>query len=100
MIDFGTMNVSVMRAVSMYYRGECTGAELAAVLNRHGKETDMIRKVKGELVATCTDCGEEHPGGCQDDFAAFVQEIRDAGWRIGKDGDEWWHRCPACAEGA
>lgn len=56
----------------------------------------MIRREKGELIAECDECGAEHPGGTQDDFRAFVQELKDEGWRIGKDGDVWTHTCPDC----
>jgi hypothetical protein len=58
----------------------------------------MIRRVRGELVAECDDCGAEYAGGVQDDFRAFVDEIKDAGWQIYKDGDDWCHRCPECQQ--
>ncbi len=58
----------------------------------------MIRKEDGELVAECNICGDEFPGGVQNDFHAFVQELKDAGWKIKKDGDEWRHTCPECSE--
>ncbi len=56
----------------------------------------MIRKEKGELIAECSECGEDFPGGVQDDFRAFVEELKAAGWKIKKDGDEWLHICPEC----
>lgn len=58
----------------------------------------MIRKHKGELIAECNECGAEYAGGCQDDFAAFVQELKDEDWQIAKEDDEWVHRCPSCSE--
>ncbi len=58
-----------------------------------------ITKHDGELIATCDDCGDEHAGGCQDDFRKFVQELQELGWKISKDEDgQWTHTCPACNE--
>lgn len=56
----------------------------------------MIRKEKGELVASCDECGAEYPGGVQEDFRAFVEELKRDGWQIKKDGEEWLHICPEC----
>lgn len=58
----------------------------------------MIRRDKGELVAECDDCGEEFPGGVSE-FNDFIQSLKDAGWRIRKDGDDWVHICTCCSEG-
>ena len=64
----------------------------------------MIRRQRGELVAECDGCGAEFPGGCQDDFREFIQDIKDAGWRIVRGEDEdgegngsWEHYCEDCA---
>lgn len=57
----------------------------------------MIRTVKGELIAECTECGEEFPGGTLE-WADFIADLKDKGWRIKKDGDEWIHTCPDCQE--
>ena len=56
----------------------------------------MIRTERGEKVAECNECGIEEFGGTLD-FAEFVQQLKDTGWRIRKDGDEWVHECPDCA---
>jgi hypothetical protein len=58
----------------------------------------MIRTIRGEFVATCTECGEEHFGGTQEDFRAFVEELKAEGWKIRKEGDTWEHICPECSE--
>ncbi len=57
----------------------------------------MIRKVRGEFVAECNDCGTEYAGGVEEDFRAFVEELKREGWRVSRDGDgEWIHRCFSC----
>ena len=58
----------------------------------------MIHRDKGELVVECDTCGTEDYGGCQDDFRAFVEQIKAAGWRIKKDGQTWTHLCDSCAQ--
>jgi hypothetical protein len=58
----------------------------------------MIKTVKGELVATCNECGTEEPGGVIDVFRDFVNLLKESGWKIKKDGDEWQHFCPDCEE--
>ena len=58
-----------------------------------------IHKVKGEFKCVCEDCGDELFGGCTDDFIEFVEYIKEEGWRIKKDGADWIHICPTCAEG-
>ena len=52
----------------------------------------------GEFVATCNECGHESYGGCLQDFRAFVASLREDGWKIVKDGDEWKHSCQRCQE--
>jgi hypothetical protein len=57
-----------------------------------------IHREDGEFVAVC-ECGNEITGGCEDNFRAFLREIRDAGWVISKgEGDKWLHTCPECQE--
>lgn len=56
----------------------------------------MIHKDQGELVAECEDCGISEYAGTLE-FREFVEHLKDAGWKISKDGDEWIHRCPECA---
>lgn len=56
----------------------------------------MIRKSKGEFVATCEDCGAEFFGGVQDDFRAFVEDMKAEGWQVRKNGEDWEHYCEDC----
>ena len=58
----------------------------------------MIRREKGELIAECTECGTEYPGGVCDDFRDFVEELKLNGWKVAKAEDEWTHTCPDCQE--
>lgn len=55
-----------------------------------------IERQHGELVMTCDECGTEFCGGCEDDFARFVQDAKREGWKVLKEGDEWLHNCPEC----
>jgi hypothetical protein len=58
----------------------------------------MIHKNRsGEFVAECTECGSEAYGGVEEDFRAFVAELKRQGWKITKNGDEWEHHCEACS---
>lgn len=58
----------------------------------------MIRRERGELIAECDNCGESSDcyfrGG--DDWHEFIAELKEKGWRIRKDDDEWKHYCPDC----
>jgi hypothetical protein len=56
----------------------------------------VIRTEKGELIAECSECGEEHYGGTLE-FRDFIDELKDLGWKIKKDGDEWTHICEGCS---
>lgn len=58
----------------------------------------MIQRERGEFICYCDDCGEELAGGVEDDFRAFIAEIKAAGWKIRKDGDDWEHICPDCQQ--
>lgn len=57
----------------------------------------MIRTVKGELIAECDECSEEQPGGTLE-FREFINDLKGREWKIKKDGDNWVHLCPTCAE--
>jgi ribosomal protein L37AE/L43A len=57
----------------------------------------MIKRVDGEHVAECDDCGEEYAGGTLE-FTAFVADLKKEGWCISKDGDTWVHTCPDCKD--
>lgn len=63
----------------------------------------MIHTVRSEFVATCNGCGDEYYGGTQDNFLAFVQELKtEAGWEIvctsehGAVKKEYEHYCSDC----
>jgi hypothetical protein len=58
----------------------------------------MIKQVNGEYVAECSGCGAEEYGGCIESFREFVSWLKDEGWKIKKDEDEWLHICPSCRE--
>lgn len=57
-----------------------------------------IRTVRGELLCECDECGAEAWGGCQDSFRAFVEELKEQGWKPVKTDDGWEHLCPSCAD--
>jgi ferredoxin len=63
-----------------------------------------IKRDKDELCATCDECGEECYSGAaydpssQEDFRSFVKDLRDEGWSVNKEDDEWTHRCSTCSE--
>ena len=56
----------------------------------------MIRREDGELTAECDSCGTSFAGGVQDDFQAFIDDLKDAGWRITLEDGEWTHTCDDC----
>lgn len=55
----------------------------------------MIHKENGELVVECHECGIEEFGGTLE-FREFIQQLKDTGWKIRKEDDEWIHNCPSC----
>lgn len=64
-----------------------------------------IDRHKGELFCICDECGEElkdKRGSAAryepDDFDVLVSDLRDAGWRISKEGSVYEHHCPDCQE--
>ena len=52
---------------------------------------------KGELEATCNECGAEEYGGNMD-FREFVEDLKEQGWKVYRDEEEdtWQHLCPDC----
>lgn len=72
--------------------GGC-GLSLGATRVQEGAIT--IRKDDGELVAECNECGMSEYGGTLE-FREFVDQLKESGWAIRKDGDEWTHTCPDC----
>ena len=49
------------------------------------------------LEAACDFCSADHESDIKD-WHEFIREIKDEGWMILKDEDEWLHCCPACKE--
>jgi len=47
---------------------------------------------------TCDGCGETDDIDGVGFFSDFVDEIKERGWRIGRDGGDWTHTCPDCAD--
>lgn len=45
---------------------------------------------------TCDNCEEEETTIDSEDWQYMIDELKDRGWRIRKDGDEWKHICEAC----
>lgn len=58
----------------------------------------MIRRSNDEFIAECTECGTEFAGGVEDDFRAFVQALKDAGWQVRNNDGEWEHYCEDCKQ--
>jgi len=56
----------------------------------------MIRTGRdGELECSCDECGVTAYGGTLD-FREFVATLKEEGWRIRKEDDEWCHYCCDC----
>lgn len=55
----------------------------------------MIHTERGEHVAECNECGMSEYAGTLE-FREFVRHLKEAGWKISKDEDEWTHLCPDC----
>lgn len=56
-----------------------------------------ITRDGGEIVFNCDSCPEFVETGEEDFQEAFALAKRD-GWRARKEGAEWVHDCPSCAE--
>lgn len=54
-----------------------------------------IYKVANELICECDGCGQEHCGGTLE-WSEFIQDLKDSGWKIRKEEDEWQHYCDDC----
>lgn len=57
----------------------------------------MITRNRGELVCECADCGTKAYGGTAE-WSKFIDNLKEDGWNMRKDGDEWLHQCPECAK--
>ena len=57
----------------------------------------MIDRQGGVIVIECDVCDETFTGDSNEWREVWPQAKR-IGWRAEKDGDEWIHTCPGCAE--
>lgn len=58
----------------------------------------MIERDGDAIHVSCDSCPEHHTA-FTDDWSDAVAEVKDAGWKMKRDGGEGWtHTCPACLE--
>jgi len=50
-----------------------------------------------DYVVNCDECGDEETIDAES-FAECVERIKDMGWKIRHDGNEWVHYCLSCKE--
>jgi len=57
----------------------------------------MINNIDSEIIFTCDFCADEsdsYPNDPDsDDFRVALESIKNNGWILGKDGDDWMHFC-------
>ena len=55
--------------------------------------------IDGEFEVECDFCSwvEEIPA---ENFRETTKEMREIVWKIFKEGSDWFHKCPSCAEEA
>jgi threonine aldolase len=61
----------------------------------------MIDRQFNTLEMICEICGEPFAGGRvyeRDELAQLVADAKAEGWKFEKDGADWIHTCPECAE--
>jgi hypothetical protein len=58
----------------------------------------MIRREGDEHLCECDGCGATEYSGTLG-FLEFVRDLKEQGWKVRKEEDEWVHYCPDCAEG-
>ena len=56
----------------------------------------MIEPIDDGFNVICDGCGEEENFRGLD-FLEVIQKIKDLGWHIVKNGDEWEYYCRRCA---
>jgi len=44
----------------------------------------------------CDFCSYSHTFDDVFHWADLMEQMKKAGWKIEKDGDDWTHKCPAC----
>lgn len=59
----------------------------------------MIDRDGGDIVVHCDTCPDELETGTPD-WGEAMLEMKSAGWISVKLGDEWTHKCNACAKPA
>lgn len=52
----------------------------------------------GTFEILCDFCEESETFDTDGNFQVFIDEAKDRGWTMEKDGDEWTHRCPIHSE--
>ena len=57
-----------------------------------------IEKAFFGYVVDCDYCSEFLNCDVYDDFKSAIDMVKDKGWKIRKEDDEWVHICPVCAE--
>lgn len=59
----------------------------------------MISRDGGNIIINCDGCSEDYDTG-ESDFRGAIEEIKEVGWRIGRNEDDsdWVHFCPSCRE--
>ena len=59
------------------------------MIERDGFDRDIFE-------VSCDYCSEDIEIDSNGDWDELLLKIREAGWRIKKEGDEWKHKCPEC----
>lgn len=54
----------------------------------------MMHKERSKFIFECDCCDETFDDYAEDSFQDLIQRLKDAGWRIAKQGAEWIHLCP------
>jgi len=61
------------------------------------KESEMtIERAYGKVAFVCDDCETESDTQSGEDFDILLNDLKEAGWRVVKEGGEWCHYCPNC----
>ncbi len=56
----------------------------------------MIERAYGKISLICDKCeAEETPAQDSEDFDILIDDAKEAGWRIVKEGGIWMHICPS-----
>lgn len=52
----------------------------------------------GEFTMLCDFCSAEDTVSADDNWSAFIDAMRGAGWKSFQKEGEWRHMCPTCLE--